>query len=201
MKKIFLLYIIALLTQAFPLAQKSMSQDASGQDKTTAKRAIAQQLPPAAPFLSKEVCGKGVFLISMGEQSLGRETFEITCKPDGAFAASGNTRLEMPPLNLNQDTTMEVDKEGVPLMFTAKGEAGGSPVDQKIIFQNEKAIITSGGATNEIPYANKAAVVAPGVHFLLQFVGARYDTARGGPQEIALFPTSRRRWSAWAETK
>lgn len=189
MKKLFLNALFILLSPLFVLSQQPSTQSTATQNKNKAQ-AIAQ-LPPAAPFLSDKICGKGVFLISLGGQSLGRETFEITCRPDGGFEARGQTNMKLPSGAFTQDTMIEIDKQAVPLRFTAKGEAAATPVDLSIVFKDNKATMNANGATNEIPYTNRAAVTSSGVNYLLQFVGARYDTARGGPQEILLFPETK----------
>lgn len=148
----------------------------------------SQELPPAPPLLSPKICGKGVFLFSLAEESIGRETFDIQCKPDGGYRASGNTAMKLPTFTFNQDTALEVDKAGIPLSLSAKGEANGSPFEQTTLFKEDKATTTTGGATHEVPYTNRAAVIINNAYYLLQFIAARYDTARGGEQEIPLFP-------------
>jgi dienelactone hydrolase len=149
--------------------------------------AIAQALPPGAPWLSQKICGRGVFLLFAGEEALGRETFEITCRPDGGFGGSGNTTLKIPGGTLVQDTTIAVDKMGVPQSFSVKGNAKGDPFEQSTTFKDGKAIATAGARTEEAPY-NNAAVFVNAVTYLMQFIGARYDVARGGEQDIPLFP-------------
>lgn len=148
---------------------------------------MAQTLPDAQPLLSPKICGKGIFLISLGAEALGRETFEIQCVPNG-YRASGVTNLNTPNGTLNQETNIEVDKDGVPQSLYVKGEAGGTRFEQTTLFKADKATTTSGGATQEMPYTNRAAVFVNAVTYFLQFIGARYDTARGGQQEIPLFP-------------
>lgn len=189
MKIVLGLCLLMLLMPAFILGGQPVTQDVSvtSQDKTAAATS-AQALPPAPPLLSPEICGKGVFLLSMADESLGRETFEITCQPGGGYLASGTTNIKLPTGAFNQDTTIEVDKSAVPLRFTVKGEAGGTPIDQTIVFKDNKATITSNAATNEMPYTNRAAVIMNAITYNLQFVVARYDTTRGGEQTIPIFP-------------
>lgn len=174
MRTIFRLILFILLLPALMFAQQPQSAQSS--------------LPIAPPLLSPKVCGKGVFLFSLGDQPMGRETFEITCQPDGGYRASGNTSMKLATFSLMQDTAIEVDKAGVPLSFTVKGEANGSSFDQTTVFKNDKAIGTAGGETKEIPYTNRAAVIVNNAYYLLQFIAARYDTALGGEQTIPLFP-------------
>ncbi|HKS28254.1 MAG TPA: alpha/beta fold hydrolase [Pyrinomonadaceae bacterium] len=146
-----------------------------------------QALPKPAPFLSTKICGKGVFLVSLGTETMGRESFEIQCGADG-YRASGNTTLKLPNGTLSQDTAIEVDKEGVPRSLSARGSVAGTAFEQSTVFKDGKAATTIGGETREAPYTNRAAVFVNAVTYLMQFVGARYDVARGGPQEIPLFP-------------
>jgi fermentation-respiration switch protein FrsA (DUF1100 family) len=190
MNRIFhLLMLIMLSLPALgqqPSSQQKNATTAGMQDKGAAG---SQAQPPAPPLLSPKICGKGLFLLSLGEQSVGRESFEIHCKADGGYQASGSTNMKFPTGTLNQETTIEVDKAGVPQGFTVKGETFGSPIAQQIVFKGDKAMVTAGGETNELPYTNRAAVLVNGVTYLFQFIAARYDTMRGGEQEIPLFPS------------
>lgn len=148
---------------------------------------FGQTTPPVAPLLSQKICGRGVYLLSLGENSIGRESFEIRCKQGGGYEASGTSSMKLPDTSIVQETTLEVDQEGVPLRFTIKGLEGMPPIDQTIVFKDDKAMITSGGQTKEAAY-NRSAIITNGVTYLLQFIAARYDTARGGEQTIQLFP-------------
>jgi uncharacterized protein len=189
MNRVFRLFLFIPLLPALALGQQPASQlgttAAGAQDKGAA---AAQTLTSAPPLLSPKICGKGLFLLSLGEQSVGRESFEIQCKADGGYQASGSTNMKLSTGTLNQETTIEVDKAGVPQGFTLKGETFGSPIAQQIVFKDDKAVITAGGDTNEMPYTNRAAVLVNAVTYLFQFIAARYDTMRGGEQEIPLFP-------------
>lgn len=187
MKTALRLCLFILSLPALGLGQQFSRQDKSAPSQDN-RAASVQALPPAPPLLSPKICGKGVFLLSLGEQSLGRETFEITCRSDGGYRASGNTNMKLPAAAFNLDTTIELDKAGVPQRFIIKGKTGASSVDQTISFKDDKATVTSGGDAKEIPYDNRAAIITNGVSYLLQFIAARYDTARGGEQTIPLFP-------------
>jgi alpha-beta hydrolase superfamily lysophospholipase len=176
---VFALSVVLLAQQPATPARSLAAQDTRG--------ARAQALPPAAPLLSPKICGKGAFLLYAGEESLGRETFEIACRPDGTYSGSGNTSLKIPGGTLTQDTTVVLDKMGVPQSFTVKGTAKGDPFEQATTFKDGKAIATAGSRTEEMPY-NNAAVFANAVTYLMQFIGARYDLKRGGEQDIPLFP-------------
>jgi uncharacterized protein len=185
MKTTLCLCLFVLLLASVISAQPSSNK--SSQDKTAADRK-SQALPPAPPLLSQKVCGQGVYLLSAGGQSLGREVFEIVCRPEGGYQAKGKTTISMGESALNEETTLEVDKEGAPLKFTLEGEASGKPLSESFVFKDGKATITAGGNTSERPLAPRTAVFANGVFYLMQFIAARYDTKVAGEQEIPLFP-------------
>lgn len=179
MKTVLCLFLLLLLLPVGAGGRQTLPQD-----KTAAG---GQALPAAPSFLSPKICGKGVFLLYIGAEALGRESFEIQCTPNG-YRASANTNLKIPNGTLNQDTSIEVDKEGVPQSFSVKGSAAGTAFEQATIFKEGKATTTVGGQTQELPYTNRAAIFVNAVTYLMQFVGARYDTRRGGPQTVPLFP-------------
>ncbi|HEX8746276.1 MAG TPA: alpha/beta fold hydrolase [Pyrinomonadaceae bacterium] len=179
MKTVLCLFLL-LLPHAGTAGQP---QPSPSQDKTAMG---AQALPAAPPFLSTKICGKGVFLLYAGADLLGRESFEIQCTPNG-YRGSANTNLKIPGSTLNQDTSIELDKEGVPQSFSVKGSAAGAAFEQSTVFREGKATTTAGGQTQELPYNNRAAVFVNAVTYLMQFMGARYDTARAGAQNIPLF--------------
>jgi uncharacterized protein len=188
MTRVFCLFLFLLSVAVLASARQPVTQDsraASPQDKA---RASAQALPPAPPLLSPKICGQGVFLLFTGADPLGRETFEIRCRPDGGYQGSGSTAIKSPNGTLNQETAIELDKEGVPQRLSVKGEAGGTRFEQATLFKDNRAMTTTSGETQEMPYTNRAAVFVNAVAYLIQFVGARYDQTRGGPQEIPLFP-------------
>lgn len=147
-----------------------------------------QKLPPAAPLLSHSICGKGVFSFWLGDQSIGHEDFEIKCQPDGGYAASGHTDFKVPGGSIDLNTTLEVDKAGEPLSSTAKGMVGGKPFDQSIVVKGTNASVTTNGATKELPFARGMSLLGGNIFHMFQFVLAHYDTAKGGSQEIPVFP-------------
>src|ERR1700738_2930190 len=69
---------------------------------------------PAVPLLSPAICGKSNLLFKLGEQSIGNETFEIRCQPDGGYSATGHTELKVPGASTDLTTTIEFDKAGSP---------------------------------------------------------------------------------------
>lgn len=187
MKTVLRLCLVILSLPALMWGVQPAMQDRNANSQA-ASAAGVQTLPPAPPLLSTKICGKGVFLFSLNEQPMGRETFEIACQPDGGYRASGNTAMKLPSFTFNQDTAIEVDKAGVPLRFNVKGESNGTAFEQTTLFKDDRATTTAGGETKEIPYTNRAAVIVNNAYFLLQFIAARYDASRGGEQTIPLFP-------------
>jgi dienelactone hydrolase len=146
------------------------------------------QLPAPAPLLSPALCGKGVFLISLSGTSVGREAFDVKCVEGVGYAASAQTNIKLPGALIDVETSIELDKAASPTKFTSKGTMLGSPVDQTITFKDGKANITTQGGAQEILYEQGASFIMSNVQYLLAFVAARYDTARGGEQSISIFP-------------
>lgn len=161
-----------------------ISAHAFAQDKNAANA----KLPAATPTLSKSICGKGTFLSTLGEQSLGRETFEITCRADGGYSANGHSVLNIPGANNDLNTTIELDKAGLPEKFSAKGTVNGTAFEQEIVLKDGTATVKTNGNTSTLSYTGGSSFIAQNVTYLFQFVLARYDTARGGAQQILLFP-------------
>lgn len=190
MKTVIRLFLFTLSLSVLLFGQQSFAQDkrTPSQDKSATTAGAQQALPTAPPLLSPKICGPGVFLLSIGEEPLGRETFEIQCKTDGGYLASGNTNMKLPNGAFNQNTTLEVDRAGVPQRLMAKGEGGGTSFETTTVFKDGKALTTANGATHESPYTNNASVIINSVSFVLQFIAARYDQAHGGEQTIPLFP-------------
>ncbi|HEY0543778.1 MAG TPA: alpha/beta fold hydrolase [Pyrinomonadaceae bacterium] len=171
MRTILLSLLIMILTPTFSVAQQSK-----------------QQLPAPAPLLSTALCGKGVFLVSLSGTQVGRETFEVKCLEGGGYAASGQTNLKLPGALIDVATTIELDKTAAPTKFTSSGTMLGSPVEQAITFNDGKATITTKEGAQQMLYEKGASFIMSNVQYLLTLVAARYDTARGGEQSIALFP-------------
>lgn len=93
----------------------------------------SSKLPPPTSLLTPAICGKGSFSFWLGDQTIGREDFEIRCE-QGGYSASGHTSLKTPAGNLDLNTTLAVDKSGAPVSSTAKGQTnfadGRSPSPQ-----------------------------------------------------------------------
>ncbi|HXF38196.1 MAG TPA: alpha/beta fold hydrolase [Blastocatellia bacterium] len=147
-----------------------------------------QKLPTATPMLSPSICGKAVYDLWLGDQSVGREAFEIKCNPDGGYQASGHTELKPTGAAIDLNTTLEVDKSGEPLSSTAKGTVNGSPFDQSVVVKAATAAITTGSSTKELPFAKGSSLVGGNIFYMNQFLLARYDVARGGVQDLPIFP-------------
>ncbi|HXG91252.1 MAG TPA: alpha/beta fold hydrolase [Blastocatellia bacterium] len=146
-------------------------------------------IPPAAKLLSPAVCGKGVFLFTLGDQSLGRETFEIRCQPEG-YSATGHTELNLPGGAIDLNTTLETDKAGSPLSSTAKGRVNNSPFEQSVLIKDNVATITNNGKSRELPYQKGTALVGGNIFYMFQFAMAQYDATQGGVQQIPIFPNA-----------
>jgi pimeloyl-ACP methyl ester carboxylesterase len=142
----------------------------------------------ATPALSPEICGKGVFSFWLGDQTIGREDFEIKCEPSGDYTANGHTSLKVPGGEIDLNTTLEIDKFGEAKSSTAKGTVAGKPFDQSILVKGATATITSAGGTKELPFAKGTSLLGGNVFYMFQFLLAHYDAKRGGVQEIPIFP-------------
>src|SRR4030095_6926390 len=142
----------------------------------------------ATPTLSPDICGKGVFSFWLGDQTIGREDFEIKCEPGGDYTASGHTNLKGPGGEIDLNTTLEVDKFGEAKSSTAKGTVGGKPFDQTVLVKGATATITSAGGTKDLPFAKGTSLLGGNIFYMFQFLLAHYDGKRGGVQEIPVFP-------------
>ena len=145
-------------------------------------------LPPATQLLSPSICGKGVFVLWAGDQSIGREEFEVKCQPDGGYESSAHTDFKVSGATMDLNSTLKVDKSGEPSSSTVKGTVNGQPFDQSVIVKGAVAIVTTSGASKELPFANGTSLSGGNIFHMFQFVLARYDAARGGTQELQLFP-------------
>jgi dienelactone hydrolase len=141
----------------------------------------------ATPTLSPDICGKGVFSFWLGDQTIGREDFEIKCEPGGDYTASGHTNLKVPGGEIDLNTTLEVDKFGEAKSSTAKGTVGGKPFDQTVLVKGATATITSAGGTKDLPFAKGTSLLGGNIFYMFQFLLAHYDGKRGGVQEIPIF--------------
>lgn len=148
------------------------------------------RVSPAVPLLSPAICGKSNLLLKFGEQSIGNETFEIKCQPDGGYSATGHTELKVPGATTDLTTTIDLDKAGTPISSIARGTISGSAFEQSVVIKNGTATVTTNGKSSEVPFKEGSALLGGNIFFMFQFVIAKYDAARGGPQQIPIFPNS-----------
>jgi len=139
-------------------------------------------------MLSPALCGKSNFKFWLGEQQIGREEFEVTCRSDGGFAVSGHTDLKVPGGTIDLNTTLELDKSGETLSSSARGTVNAGPFDQSITVKGSSATITTAGATRELPFAKGTSMLGGNIFYMFQFLLAHYDVTRGGTQELPVFP-------------
>src|SRR5215472_8109424 len=98
--------VLFLIGSGFLFAQQPGAADKKPAEKD--KPMTSESKPQSgAHLLTPAICGKGVFLFSLGQQSLGRETFEIKCQPDGVYSGSGRTELKVPGVMLDINTSMD----------------------------------------------------------------------------------------------
>ncbi|MDD5542023.1 MAG: alpha/beta fold hydrolase [Acidobacteriia bacterium] len=172
------------------LAVNLSAQTPPATAKTELKTAPTQApMPPAPPLLSPALCGKGAYTLLMNGQSVGREAFEVKCPATGGFSAAAHTDLHIPGATIDMQTAIELDASAIPSRFTAKGTTLGVATEQEVILKDGKAKITMNGTPKEMTYPTGASFLAPNLFYLIPFIAARYDTAKGGTQDIAVFPT------------
>lgn len=143
---------------------------------------------PAVPLLSPAICGKSNLVLKLGEQSVGNETLDIRCLPDGGYSATGHTVLKVPGSSMDLTITIELDKFGSPTSSVAKGTVGGTAFDQSVVIKDGIGTVTTNGSSKQVPFKDGSALLGGNIFFMFQFVLARYDAARGGSQEIPIFP-------------
>ena len=161
--------------------------------RSTTARAIALTLAISMSDLVQaqtpawSLCGAGSYTLSAAGQTIGNETFEITCKPDGKYSATGHTQLT--PLGLDLTTTLELDGNLQPISSTAKGTAQGRALDQSGTYTNGTATLSTNGQSQTVSYTPNASWSGGNIFYTNAFVAARYDDAKGGVQQIPIFPT------------
>lgn len=161
----------ALTTIAALVTSTLMSEPAAAQAKGQGKWSL---------------CGAGKYELSAGGQNLGTETFEITCKPDGHYAATGHTQFTA--LSMDLTTTLELGADMLPVTASSIGKVQGQPLEQSGKFENGTATLTTNGKSQTMPYAAGAAWQGGNIFFPNVFIAARYDEAKGGAQQIPIFP-------------
>src|SRR5689334_4986414 len=93
------------------------------------------------------LCGTGSYDLSAGGQSLGTETFDITCRPDGHYVATGRTQLIGGAASIDLTTNLELGADLLPITASAKGTVQGQPLDQSGTFTNGTATLVTNGQT------------------------------------------------------
>ena len=152
------------------------------------EKPAGSMLPSATPLLAPSICGKSNLLFKLGEQPVGTEALEIRCQPDGGYSAVARTELKVPGASIDLTTTLDLDKSGSPTSSTAKGTVGGRPFDQSVSIKDGTATITTDGNAQQLPFKEGSALMGGNLFYMFHFAIARYDAARGGPQEIPIFP-------------
>ena len=161
-------------------------------------RALATIVAVAIPTLMSEelgaqkpggwaLCGPGRYDLSAGGQSVGSETFEITCLPDGRYTGSGRTQLSGMGVGIDLTTHLELGADLVPSSASAKGTVNGQPFDQSGTFNDGTATLTTNGQSHSMPYAKGASWMGGNIFYPNAFIVARYDDAKGGVQQFPIF--------------
>src|SRR5919107_922012 len=104
--------------------------------------------PSAAPAKTQgkwSICGAGRYDFVAGGQNLGSETFDIACKPDGRYSATGHTQLAAGAVSIDLTTTLEVGADMLPITALSKGKVQGQPLEQSGKFENGTATLTTNG--------------------------------------------------------
>jgi dipeptidyl aminopeptidase/acylaminoacyl peptidase len=134
------------------------------------------------------LCGAGEYVFTAGGQNVGRETFEITCHPDGRYTATGRTQLSGMGAGIDLTTHLELGADLVPGSASAKGTVNGQPFDQSATFTNGTATLSTNGQSQSVPYAKGASWLGGNIFYTNVFILARYDEAKAGAQRFPVFP-------------
>jgi len=133
------------------------------------------------------LCGPGRLDLTMAGQSVGSETFDIACHA-GGYTATGRTQLAAAGAAIDLTTRLEVGADFVPSSASAKGTVNGQPFDQSGTFVDGTATLTTNGQQQSVPYAKGASWLGGNIFYTNVFIAARYDEAKGGPQQFPIFP-------------
>ena len=150
---------------------------------TIVSESAAAQAKPQGKW---SLCGAGKYDLAAGGQNLGTETFDITCKPDGHYSATGRTQFTA--LSMDLTTTLELGADMLPITASSTGTVRGQPLEQSGKFENGTATLTTNGKSQTMPYTPGAAWQGGNIFFPNVFIAARYDEAKGGAQQIPIFP-------------
>lgn len=161
---------------------------------------VAAQTPAApSPTPRDPRCGEGSFSVRLGESRIGTEVFLIGCNAEGGYSAVGQTKLDLGGRKLDLSTTIQTDAKSIPLKYSVKGDAMGTPVDSTFALNNGVATVTTLSAqaqpdhngeptTSTVSYTPGAAMMTNNVSYVFQFLLNRYDGAKAGQQELTVFP-------------
>ena len=151
--------------------------------------AIAMTEPLDAQSPGKwNLCGAGKYDLSAGGQSLGSETFDVTCRPDGHYVATGRTQLTGGAASIDLTTNLEFGADLLPITASAKGTVQGQPLDQSGTFANGTATLVTNGRSQTMPYTAGASWLGGNIFYTNAFIVARYDETKGGAQQFPVFP-------------
>ena len=134
------------------------------------------------------LCGAGKYDLTAAGQAVGSETFEITCRPDGHYITTGRTQLSVGGAPIDLTTNLEIGADLSPITASAKGTVGGQPFDQTGTFSNGTAALTSNGYAQNVTYTPGASWLGGNIFYTNMFITARYDEAKGGAQQVSIFP-------------
>jgi dienelactone hydrolase len=146
---------------------------------------MSNQLDAQSPT-KWSLCGAGKYDLVAGGQIIGGESFDVTCKPDGHYTATGHTQLF--PTSTDLTTNLELGADLLPISASAKGTVQGQPFEQTGTFSNGTATLVSNGHSQSMPYTPGASWLGGNIFYPNAFIVARYDEAKGGVQEIPIFP-------------
>ena len=164
---------------------------AEGQRMDEAARRASASTPESSQAKSKwSLCGAGKYELAAAGQSVGSETFEITCTSDRRYSATGRTQMSAGALALDLTTKIDLGSDLLPTAASAKGTAQGQPLDQSGTFANGVATLVTNGTSQSIPYPQGASWTGGNIFFPNVFILARYDESKGGVQQFPVFPSA-----------
>ncbi|HUQ80386.1 MAG TPA: alpha/beta fold hydrolase [Gemmatimonadaceae bacterium] len=149
-----------------------------------ATRSEAQRMESNSKW---SLCGAGKFDFTAGGQSIGSETFDVTCTPDKRYSATGRTQLAAAGMDLT--SKLELGSDLLPVSTSAKGTVQGQPFDQSATYTNGTAALTTNGQTQSVRYTPNASWSRGNIFYANMFVVARYDETKGGAQQFPVFPS------------
>lgn len=161
---------------------------------------VAAQTPAtSSPTSSDPKCGEGTFVVRLGQNRIGAETFTLNCLAEGGYSGAGVTKLDLGGRKLELSTTIQTDAKSIPLKYGVKGDAMGTAVDSTFVLNNGVATVTlvsppespdakGAATTNTVDYTPGAVMMTNNVSYVFQFLLNRYDGAKGGQQELTVFP-------------